>query len=48
LIYRLRGGSSDGNVTQVLKSRLEEKLDVYNAILSEQKYLAGSVSLSVL
>lgn len=42
IIIRLRGGSSDGNVTQVLKSRLEEKLDVYNAILSEQKYFAGS------
>jgi hypothetical protein len=41
----MRGGTTDVGVYENLLKGLNTKLDVYDKILSKQKYLAGNVSL---
>jgi hypothetical protein len=42
----MRGGTTDVAVYENLLKGLNAKLDVYDKILSKQKYLAGNVSVS--
>lgn len=43
----MRGGTADVAAYENLLKVLDAKLDVYDKILSKQKYLAGNVSLSI-
>ena len=43
---RKLGETADEKVVQAAIAKFEEKLDVYERILSKQKYIAGDVSLS--
>ena len=47
-LHRLRGLEPDLVEFEKQSELLDKKLDVYDAILSKQKYLAGDVSFSFL
>lgn len=48
MMCRLRGGKTDPERVKMLTEILARKLDVYEKILSKQRYIAGDVSLLVL
>jgi len=48
IVKQFRGQTTDEGHVKELIARLEDKLDVLDAILGEQKYLAGDVSHSLI